>query len=54
MVDPAKRLIEVYETIDGRPALTALANEDERVVLPPLGKEFDVRPFWLPQVSPAP
>lgn len=48
IVDPAKRLIEVYETIDSRPALTALAKEDERVVLPPFGQEFDVGPFWLP------
>jgi Uma2 family endonuclease len=52
IVDPAKRLIEVYETIDGRPALTALAKEDERVVLPPFGVEFDVGPFWLPDAPP--
>jgi Uma2 family endonuclease len=52
IVDPAKRLIEVYETVDGRPALTALAKEDERVVLPPFGEEFDVGPFWLPDAQP--
>lgn len=49
MVDPAKRFIEVYETIGGRAALTALAKEDEHVILPPFGKEFDVGPFWLPE-----
>jgi len=48
IVDPAKRIIEVYETVNNRPALTAIATEDERIVLPPFGTEFDVGPFWLP------
>lgn len=51
MVDPMRRLIEVFETIDGRPALTATAKEDERVTLPPFGGELDVGPWWLPGAS---
>jgi len=48
IVDPAKHILEVYETIDSRAALTAVAKEDERVLLPPFDAEFDVGPFWLP------
>jgi Uma2 family endonuclease len=51
MVDPMRRLIEVFETIDGRPALTATAKEDERVTLPPFDVELDVGPWWLPGAS---
>jgi Uma2 family endonuclease len=49
LVDPMRCIIEVFETIDGRPALTAVAHGDQRAVLPPFGIEFDVGPFWLPK-----
>jgi Uma2 family endonuclease len=51
LVDPMRCIIEVYETIDHRPALTAIARNEERVALPPFGLEFDVGPFWLPKVE---
>lgn len=51
IVDPAKHILEVYETLNGRPALTAVAQENERIVLPPFETEFDVGPFWLPEPS---
>jgi len=48
LIDIDARAIEVYETVDGRPALTASATEDERVSLPPFNGEIDAAPFWLP------
>jgi len=49
IVDPMHRVIEVFETIDGRPALTATAGKDERVTLPPFGIEMAAQSFWLPE-----
>ena len=48
IVDPERRMVEVFETVDGRPALTATATEDERVALPPFGGEITFGPWWLP------
>ncbi|MFO0759108.1 MAG: Uma2 family endonuclease [Byssovorax sp.] len=47
IVDPIRKLVEVFETVGGRPALTATAKADERVVLPPFGAEFAVVSFWI-------
>ncbi len=46
-----RRLVEVFETVDGRPALTATAKDDERVVLPPFDGEIAVGAWWLPGVG---
>jgi Uma2 family endonuclease len=51
IVDPMRRLIEVFETISGRPALTATAKEDERVALPPFNGEIAFGAWWLPGVG---
>ncbi len=48
IVDPMRRLIEAFETIDGRPALTATAKDDDRVALPPFDGALDVGPWWIP------
>lgn len=48
LVDPMRRLIGVFETVGGRPALTATAQDEERVVLPPFNGEFAVASWWLP------
>jgi Uma2 family endonuclease len=48
IVDPMRRLIEVFETIDGRAALTATAKDNERVALPPFAEEIAVGTCWLP------
>jgi Uma2 family endonuclease len=48
IVDPMRRLVEVFETIDGRPALTATAKDDESVMLPPFNGETAVSSWWLP------
>ncbi|MCC6559480.1 MAG: Uma2 family endonuclease [Polyangiaceae bacterium] len=52
LVDPMRRLVEVFETISGRPALTATAKDDERAALPPFGGEMAVGSWWLPGPAP--
>ena len=51
IIDPMRRIVEVYETIDGRPALTATAKDDERVLLPPFDGELAVTRWWLPDTD---
>jgi Uma2 family endonuclease len=51
IVDPMRRLIEVFEAVGGRPALTAAAMDDERVVLPPFDGELTVGSWWLAGAS---
>jgi Uma2 family endonuclease len=48
IVDPMRRLVEVFETVSGRPALTATAKDDELVALPPFNGELEVGSWWLP------
>jgi Uma2 family endonuclease len=48
LVDPELRLVEVYETIDGRPTWITSAQDEDRRVLPPFGVEIDVGPWWPP------
>lgn len=48
IVDPANRTIEVFETVEGRPALTVVAGDETRAALPPFG-DFDLTHCWLPQ-----
>ena len=48
IVDPMRRLVEVFETVNGRPALTAAAKDDERMTLPPFNGEIDVSSWWVP------
>lgn len=47
IVDPMRRLVEVFETVGGRPALTATAKQEERVKLPPFDIEFGVASWWI-------
>ncbi len=51
IVDPNRRTVEVYETIDGRPALTAVAGDEPRALLPPFG-DLDSSSWWLPGPTP--
>lgn len=51
IVDPMRRLVEVFETVSGRPALTATAKDDERLVLPPFDGEVAVGSWWVPGVA---
>jgi len=48
LVDPGLRLIEVYQTVTGLPALVTTAQDDERVVLPPFEHEISLEGWWLP------
>lgn len=52
IVDPMRRLVEVFETVSGRPALTATAKDDECVVLPPFDGEIAVESWWLKGPAP--
>ncbi len=46
LVDPILRLVEVYQTVNGSPALVTTAQEDERLVLPLF--EISLDGWWLP------
>ncbi|TKC94646.1 Uma2 family endonuclease [Polyangium fumosum] len=47
MIDPALRLVEVFETDRGRPVLVATAKEDGAQRLPPFDLEIHLAPFWI-------
>jgi len=53
LVDPNLRLIEVYQTISGLPALVTTAQEDEQRVIPPFDFEIRLGGWWLPEPIPA-
>jgi Uma2 family endonuclease len=48
LVDPTLQLIEIYQTINGLPALVTTAQETERRVLPPFELEISLEHWWLP------
>ncbi|HWO17136.1 MAG TPA: Uma2 family endonuclease [Kofleriaceae bacterium] len=52
LVDTTLRLVEVYQTLNGFPALVATAQEDERCVLPPFEFEISLEGWWLPEPAP--
>jgi Uma2 family endonuclease len=52
LVDPTLRLVEVYQTLNGLPALVTTAQEDERCVLPPFELEVSLEGWWLPGPAP--
>lgn len=51
MIDPSLRLVEVYETLKGLPALRLTAKDDDRVILPPFDVEVDLTGWWLPEAA---
>ena len=49
LVDPDARLVEVFETRDGKPTLVVTAADDERVALPPFPDlTIALATLWLP------
>jgi len=48
IVDPDLHFVEVYQTINGLPALLVTAQEDERRALPPFEIEIEFARWWLP------
>jgi len=54
IVDPVLHLVEVFETLDGRPFLTATASEDETTRLPPFDLDISFGVFWMPEENPEP
>lgn len=51
LVDPVLQLIEVYQTVNGWPALATTAGEDETRALPPFEVEMSFAGWWLPEGS---
>lgn len=46
------KLVEVYRTVDGLPALVTTAQDDEHRVLPPFELEIALGGWWLPGPPP--
>ena len=51
LIDPATQSIEVYETIEGRAALTATARESDAKPLPPFDAPLALAGLWSPVTS---
>ena len=47
VLDPAARTIEVYQAMNGRPALIAAVEGEGTVTLPPFDTPIDVGALWL-------
>jgi Uma2 family endonuclease len=52
LVDPTLQLVEVYQTVNGLPALVTTAQEAERRVLPPFELELSLEGWWVPGPEP--
>lgn len=48
IVDPDVCLVEVYRPVDGHPLLVEVAEENDRMRLPPFDLEIDISRLWLP------
>jgi Uma2 family endonuclease len=46
LIDPELRIVEVYESVGGRPTLAATARESEIVRLPPFDLELSLGTWW--------
>lgn len=53
LVDPTLRLIEVFESLGGRPLLVATAKDDDEGPLAPFGIAIALARWWLTQGGPA-
>lgn len=53
LVDPVLRLVEVYRTVDGLPALAMTAQDEEQCVIPPFEIEIALAGWWLPAPPPS-
>lgn len=53
LVDATLRMVEVFQTLDGKPLLVATAKDDDTVPLPPFGIEIALSRFWLRRSSAA-
>lgn len=48
LVDPELRTVEVFETVGSRPALAAVARDNDTLVLPPFDESIPLAGLWLP------
>lgn len=47
LIDPALRLVEVFQASSGRPLLVAAAKEDEEAALPPFDLPLSLSRWWI-------
>jgi Uma2 family endonuclease len=52
LVDPDRRMVEVFESVQGQPTLAVTGVEDERLALPPFEEDFDLAAWWMPRAAP--
>jgi Uma2 family endonuclease len=52
IVEPWHRTVEVFETVNERPALMVAARDDEMLVIPPFTGELSIASWWAPQGTP--
>jgi len=48
LVDPMHQIVEVFQTLNGFPALMEVGVENDRMRLPPFDLEIDISRLWLP------
>jgi Uma2 family endonuclease len=48
LVDPDRRVVEVYQARDGAPSLSKSAEGDTSTPLPPFDRPFSIGSWWLP------
>lgn len=53
LVDPTLRLVEVFESVGGRPQLAETAKDDDKGPLAPFGIDIDLARWWLAASAPA-
>lgn len=51
IIDPDLCLVEVFQSVNGRPQLVETAEENDRLRLPPFDIEVDFSPFWMPEAK---
>lgn len=54
LIEPELYLVEVYQSIQGRPVLIETAEENDRIKLPPFDLEINFAPFWIIPKNPEP
>lgn len=54
LIDPELYLVEVYQSMQGRPVLIETAEENDCIKLPPFDFEINFAPFWIIPKNPEP
>ncbi len=54
LIEPALQLVEVYQSVNGKPLLFETAEDNQVMRLPPFELDIDFSRFWLVQKNPEP